>query len=184
MHYLHKILVYIPDAVTDRDNYERSELIDAIRTHAENTTEEFYQSVFDWRETDSAGSWSDEYPENVLLAQDDVDQFIRELFGARNSQFDEIQYSLEQLENTVGTDLKHIAEHIIQKRKYLEEADGFSVMTPYYLHCVAALLHGEYRSNSYFYNTHDYTAFLYPEDINAIKKSPADWALVMFDYHN
>ena len=32
MHYLHKILVYIPDAVTDRDNYERSELIDAIRT--------------------------------------------------------------------------------------------------------------------------------------------------------
>ena len=88
MHYLHKILVYIPDAVTDRDNYERSELIDAIRTHAENTTEEFYQSVFDWRETDSAGSWSDEYPVNVLLAQDDVEQFIRELFGARNSQFD------------------------------------------------------------------------------------------------
>ena len=85
--------------------------------HAENTTEEFYQSVFDWRETDSAGSWSDEYPVNVLLAQDDVEQFIRELFGARNSQFDEIQYSLEQLENTVGTDLKRIAEHIMQKRR-------------------------------------------------------------------
>lgn len=35
MHYLHKILVYIPDVVSDRRDYEKTELLEAIRNHAE-----------------------------------------------------------------------------------------------------------------------------------------------------
>lgn len=36
MHYLHKILVYIPDVVSDRRGCEKTELLEAIRNHAEN----------------------------------------------------------------------------------------------------------------------------------------------------
>ena len=39
MHYLHKILVYIPDVVSDRRGCEKTELLEAIRNHAENQTE-------------------------------------------------------------------------------------------------------------------------------------------------
>ena len=60
---------------------------------------------------------------------------------------------------------------------------GFTCMTSYYLHCIAAHLHGEYRCDSYFYNTHDYTARIYPADIEAVKSETHNWALVMFDYH-
>ncbi len=56
-------------------------------------------------------------------------------------------------------------------------------MTAYYLHCVAAHLYGEYRCDSYFYNTSECTSFICAEDIEAVKASPSDWALVMFDYH-
>ena len=56
-------------------------------------------------------------------------------------------------------------------------------MTAFYLHCVAAHLYGEYRCDSCFYNTSEWTAFICAEDIEAVKASPSDWALVMFDYH-
>ena len=42
MHFLHKILVKISDAVADRELYENGELIDAVRNYAENETEAYY----------------------------------------------------------------------------------------------------------------------------------------------
>ena len=45
MHYLHKILVYIPDVVSDRRDYEKTELLEAIRNHAENQTESYYEQA-------------------------------------------------------------------------------------------------------------------------------------------
>lgn len=184
MHYLHKILVYIPDAVAERDLFERCELADAIRAHAESVTENYYQTVFDWRETDSAGRWSHRYPENVILAEDDVEHFVKELMDAKENQSDEVQLCFSQLENTVGTDLKHIVDVLLHRNSFAENENGVNCMTAYYLHCIAAYLYGEYQSDSFFYHTHDYTAFLYAEDLETIRKSPSDWALVMFDYHN
>lgn len=184
MHYLHKILVYIPDAVEKSKEYERNEMINVIRTYAEYTTEDFSQIAFGWRETDSAGRWRNEYPVNVLLAEDDVERFINEVSTVKEIQANEIRTCLAKLEKTIGTDLKHITDVILKRHSYMEEMDGADFMTAYYLHSIAAQLYGEYLSNSFFYNTHNCTAFLYPEDMSTIKESPNDWALVMFDYHN
>lgn len=42
MHFLHKILVKVSDAVADRELYENEELIDAVRSYAENETDVYY----------------------------------------------------------------------------------------------------------------------------------------------
>ena len=49
---------------------------------------------------------------------------------------------------------------------------------------IGKMLHGEYISDSMFFNASAYTARLYQSDIEQIKAAPQDWALVMFDYHN
>lgn len=183
MHYLHKILVYIPDAVFVRRDLEKADLIESIRTYAENETESYSDQAFDWRETDCAGRWSTEYPTNVLLAEDDSTRFVNELSTAMEEQQNEIQCCLAQLENTVGIDLKQVVKRLLDKKSYEDSVCGEDAMTQYYLHCIAAHLHGEYRCDSYFYNTHDYTARIYPADIEAVKSEPHNWALVMFDYH-
>ena len=41
MHYLHKIFVYIPEVVSDKNGYEKAELEEVIRSYAENETESF-----------------------------------------------------------------------------------------------------------------------------------------------
>lgn len=118
MHYLHKILVYIPDVVSDRRDYEKTELLEAIRNHAENQTESYYEQAFDWRETGCAGRWSTEYPTNVLLAEDNPTRFVSELSAAMEEQQNEIRCCLAQLENTVGTDLKEIVKGILDRKSY------------------------------------------------------------------
>ena len=94
MHFLHKILVRIPDAVADRELYENDELIDAVRNYAENETESYYGQAYDWRETDSAGRWSARYPVNVLFADEDLDSFVHELEEAIQNQRQELQFCL------------------------------------------------------------------------------------------
>lgn len=47
MHFLHKILVKISDAVADRERYENDELIDTVRRYAENGTDSFYERAYD-----------------------------------------------------------------------------------------------------------------------------------------
>lgn len=183
MHYLHKILVYIPDVTSDRDGYEKAELADDIRRYAENETESFCEQAFDWRETATAGRWEYDYLKNVLFAEDDLERFVSELTTVVENQKDELQCCLAQLKDTVGTDLEEIAKKIFSQNAYDDCRNGVTFMTSYYLHCAAAYLHGEYRCSSYFYNVHDYTARLYPADIEAVKSEPQNWALVMFDYH-
>lgn len=183
MHFLHRILVRIPDAVADRELYENDELVNTIRRYAENGTEDFYERTYDWRETDSAGRWTAEYPVNVLFADDDIDGFVNELERAMEDQRQELQSSLGEIKNSVGTDLERIAEGLARRSRKWKSNDGFNNMTAYYLHCVAAHLYGEYRCDSYFYNTSEWTARIYPEDIEDVKASPSDWALVLFDYH-
>lgn len=65
MHYLHRILVYLPDVISEEKMKEK-ELLETIRLYADAETECFYQRAFDWRETDSAGCWSDMYPQQDL----------------------------------------------------------------------------------------------------------------------
>lgn len=184
MHFLHKILVKISDAVADRERYENDELVDTVRRYAENGTDSFYERAYDWRETESAGRWAAEYPVNVLFADDDLDGFIHELEEAMDNQRYELNYALRTIKNSVGTDLEKIVEGLSGRKRALNGEDGFNNMTAFYLHCVAAHLYGEYRCDSCFYNTSEWTAFICAEDIEAVKASPSDWAMVMFDYHN
>lgn len=182
MHYLHKILVYIPDAVSDETVFDQESLLEAIRRHAENETEGFYPNVFDWRETETAGRWEDEYPVNVLLARDDIERFTAEMKQAIDCRNAEIKHCLDQLKNTVGTDLEKIAKGL-QMGKAREQKDGFNYLTDFYLHSLSAHLHGEYRCDSCFYDTHEYTADLCPAVIERVREDAQKWALVMFDQH-
>lgn len=184
MHYLHKILVYIPDLPINTTTYDKDALIDEIRHYAENTTDEYHMKAFDWRDTDSAGRWSDDYPENVIFAKDDIDRFIREVNQAVEAQKLEIYACLAQLENTIGIDLKKIVSGILSRDSYLESKDGVDCMTAYYLYCISAHLNGEYRFDSYIFDAHKYTSRVFPNNIAHIKENPEKWALVMFDYHN
>ncbi len=181
MHYLHKILVYIPDAVSDRSGCDREALLRKIRTYAEEATECFYEDVYDWRETESAGRWGREYPINVLLAEDDPQLFEKELASVMENQKAETLGYLAQLKNTVGTDLDRITGVIQNCTGCTDNTDGTTLA--YFLYCLAAHLYGEYRCDSGFYNTRKYTARLYPADIEAAGAKPEDWALVIFDYH-
>lgn len=185
MHYLHKILVHIPDVTLfPNDKMDEKELLESIRLYADNKTEDFYQQAFDWRETDSAGRWSHEYPQQVYLAASDVDWFIKELEAVMQIQRGEIDQCFSELKRTVGSNLETIINGIWDQNAYGETNNGFSVMTPYYLQNIACHLYGQYRCDSYFYNTHDYTARLYKSDLEKVRQEPDKWALVMFDYHN
>lgn len=178
MHYLHKILVYIPDVDSDMEALGREEQIDKIRSYAETETERFADDVFDWREkSSSAGRWEKEYPVNVLFASDNVDRFVEELNEVIESQKIDLSIWVSLIKKRVGTDLNEIVDHLFHN-----EPDDLSNIG-YYLHCIADLLYGEYQCDSGFYNTHEYTARLYLRDIEFAKSNPNDWALVMLDYH-
>lgn len=182
MHYLHKILVYIPDLELAEGSFGREELIDAVRSLAETRTESFEDIVYDWRETFCAGRWQSAYPENVLLASEDPERFAKELEGVLQNQSDSLQEALRNLPSRRS--LAEVVKLIWNRDGEASLKEFTDYMAPYYFHKAASLLHGEYISDSLFYNTHDYTARLYPEDIRKIKAEPNNWALALFDYHN
>ena len=91
MHILHRILVHLPGDVPASEGESRREYLERIRSYAETETEDFYEIAFDWHETATAGSWSDEHPENVLLGSEDRGKLLRELKKVRESQAQEIR---------------------------------------------------------------------------------------------
>lgn len=184
MHFLHKILVHIPDITNTSDEMNRKELLQQIRLYADSATEDFYQQAYDWRETESAGRWSAEYPQQVYLAAEDTEWFIKELQWIMDTQREDINACMEQLRATVGTDLEKVIDTIWEYDPYGEQGNGVGMMLPYYLHNIACHLHGNYRCDSYFYNANQYTARIYKSDIEKVRQEPEKWALVMFDYHN
>lgn len=183
MHYLHKILVHIPSVHIEEDA-DRETQLSRIISHARSETEDFYEQAFDWREDDSAGRWEDEYPQVAYIASDDLEWFLKELGEVVTSQKNEVDFHLQQLRCELGTDITMIADKLWNRPgNNYEASKGVTEMSAYYLRTLAQLLYGEYRCSSYFYNTNDHTARLYPSDLDMIKQSPEEWALVMFDYH-
>ena len=181
MHVLHKILVYIPDMQQDTDDMEKNELIDYIRDYTETETEEFRDTVYDWRETATAGRWADAYPCNVLLAKDDVEAFTSELSAAE-------QFQRTQLKEYCDT-----FEHLCPDLKVSELAHNLVTLAPderfEYTSALVALdtisdaMRGVYCIESGYYNTHDETARIDASTYDRVREHPEDWALVMFDYH-
>jgi len=185
MHYLHKILVYIPDAVSAEVEMTKEEKMDAVRSYADDQTADYYGSVFDWRETDCAGRWTAEFPQNVIFASDDIDEFINQIERAIDSQKAEIAMCLNFLREKNQTELERfINGELARKSLFGDAADEFTMMSSYYLYVIAAILHGEYRADSYIFNLHEYTTRIFPDDIESICQEPKKWAMVMFDCHN
>ena len=69
MHALHRVLVNLEKIKITKEYLKnnREEAINTIRDFADLETQDFYRTVFDWRETANAGRWSYEFPENVTL---------------------------------------------------------------------------------------------------------------------
>lgn len=183
MHALHKILVYIPEVVSNPENYTREELIKEIRNYAVMNTEQFYFSVFDYRETETAGRWQSRYPLNVLFAKDNKTRFLQELSTTKDSQHERILDNLSHLKEMVGTDLVEIILEIEKLKTFSDHTEKIDSMAEYYLYQIAALLSGNYMFYSGFYNLDENRARIYEGDLEDVENSPNDWALVMFDYH-
>lgn len=82
---LHKILIYIPDVGSIEHEACDTELIDSIRSYARIETEDFYPSVFDYRETENADSCDSNYPNNVLLAKKQYRKIHSGTYGSKRS---------------------------------------------------------------------------------------------------
>lgn len=181
MHTLNKVLVYKEEGFDMSE--PKSELIDDARCIAESETEAYYGAVYDWRETETAGRWEDEYPEQVYFASDNIDWFISEINEAVQSQKDELARYMAELTEKSATNLTDIVPVLMSDEREPEQSKYYSSATAFALWKVARLAYGEYNCDSYIFNAKDRTARIYSEDIEAIKREPDKWALVMFDYH-
>lgn len=184
MHALHKILVYIPDVVSNPDRYTRRDLIKEIRDFAEMNTEHFQYTVFDYRETDTAGSWQTRYPVNVLFAKDNKAKFLQELTDTKDLQHKAIHNNLADLKKLIGTDLEEIVLELKNPKSGHAHTEKPDSMAAYCLYQIAVHLNGTYVFDSHFYNLNEHRARIYEEDLAEIESTPDDWALVLFDYHN
>lgn len=177
MHYLHRILVRINYPICD-EQLDRTELIEEVRYYAERQTEGFEDTVFDWRETEDAGSWKEMYPQQVYFAQDDLDWFLNELEKVRKYQDSEIGRLITSLATQDIGDLKAIANRVLSAERISDISD---ICYTFYL--LACFLRGKYTADSMFFNTVTSRARLFKQDIQEIKNNPSNWALVFFDYH-
>lgn len=110
---------------------------------------------------------------------------MNELERVLASQKSEIDYCLKNITEQCGTDLVALVNGLWNISDMFDKArPGYNDFTAYSLSKLGKLLHGEYISDSMFFNASAYTARLYQSDIEQIKVAPQDWALVMFDYHN
>ncbi len=173
MHALHRILVNTEN-LKEKD---RKETINAIRDFADLETEDFCGIAFDWRQTNTAGGWSNEFPENVILGSEKPELMIEQIQRCQELQKDEINHYLKLVKEKLGDSLTTIVEFASNKSNEIS-------YPLYLLKHLASLLYGEYIFDSYFYDLDGRTSKITNDTIEKIKHSPENWALVLFDYHN
>ena len=157
MHYVHKILI-------KTDSKDKDE----IRDQAVEETEQFWNTVYDWRETDTAGRWSDEYPDNVILGSENLDALIKAIENSKQSQDAEKEWYYRNLKSTDLKDIEKSEDH----------------MDKFYLLQLAKLIYGEYDSDSYFYNCYEGSSTIDDNLFQWIRDNADSVALVIMDIHN
>ena len=167
MHALHRILVKVCDSRNTAGD---------IRSFAESETEGF-DEAYDWRETDSSGRWSDEYPENVIFGREKVNVLIGELNEVKDEQERTLKYHIRELKKDFPT--LNLCEMI----KLMSISRSASSFSSYHLKCIAEALSGDYTFDSCFYDTTTGYATVDDRVIEKVKENPSEWALVLFDYH-
>lgn len=168
MQTLHRILVNTENLKTQDKN--------TIRDFADLETQDFYGTVFDWRETDNADIWSNEFPDNVLLGSESLKPIIQQIARCQELQKEEINHCLKLVKEKLGDSLTTITEVASNKSKKISHQ-------LYLLKKLSSLLYGEYTFDSYFYDLDARTSKITSDTIEKIKHSPEKWALVLFDYH-
>ena len=170
-HTLNGVLVDISSFTGDRNS-----IIMQARRAAEDGTEEFYDRVFDWRETDSAGRWSSKYPENVILGTEKPDDLLEAVLELKTNQKNAMFHHLNEIRK-ISCDIDVIFQNMLT-----ENDAGFN-MTAYHFRKLGQIASAEYTVDSYFYNTIAYNSKITDELMDDIKANPSKYAIVMFDYH-
>ena len=179
MHSLHKILINVKQF----GDLERDDLISEVRSYAESETDCFYETAYDWRETDCAGRWSDIYPENVMLGKEKPGQILKEVLQCRASQEEELDMCLQQLGSLAECSLVELKQKLWTSNSRKQSIDDGTYLAPYLIKNIGKLLNGDYYYDSFFFDTSDFTAKISSKTIEEIKSAPQDWALVFFDQH-
>lgn len=102
MHKLQRVLVRLSDVFLTPESKTREQLEEGVRSYAKAMTDDYEGVVFDWRETETAGRWADEYPCNVIFAKDDTENFISILGKCNAERQSFINGYLTELKETVG----------------------------------------------------------------------------------
>ena len=119
MHTLHAILVDLRNVLTKNPDDDR------IRAYAEEMTEGYCEEVFDWRETETAGRWSEIYENNVLRGTEQKKEIIEAIENAKLMQDEHLEYCMKTLYEIAGTtDLNELLKSTEKEkfRYYLTEA--------------------------------------------------------------
>lgn len=179
MHSLHRILV----SVKQFGETERDDMISAVRSHAESVTESFYETAYDWRETDSAGRWSEIYPENVMLGSEYPERIVNEVITCKALQKSELEMCLWILKGLANCTLNELTQRLWRSDEEESVPSEADFIAPFLIKNIGKILDGDYFFDSYFYDTYHYTAHITKSTIDAIKQNPQDWAIAFFDYH-
>lgn len=143
-----------------------------VRIYAADKTEQYYGKAFDWRTTEFAGRWTEQYPVNVIFGRSLKSKIIEELVDLKKHINEEIDCFVKSLHEETST--YNILDMVSSKMSH---------MSKYYLREIGLLNYGEYTFNSMFYNTRDYNSLVTAELIDEVKKHPEDWAMCLFDCH-
>lgn len=176
MHALHCILVDIRqiekelDKELDLENLK--EVKEEILDYALEKTDEFRNQVFDYR-SDDAGSWRDEYPDNVILGSENKERFLELLDKFSKKPLTAALSYFETLEK----------DKIVIDKKFIEDAFNDYHIDLFALHLIFKLINGEYDFASQFYSIPDGDSRLGKDGLEEIKHHPEDYALVLLDYH-
>lgn len=161
---------------------ERDELIEEIRAFAANITSRFSGIAFIYRETDNAGRWSEDYPENVMLGKEHPKQVVKELRSCLENQESALQNYITRLGHFADHSVRDLTEFIWKKRQTNDYSYTLGY-TAYNLKMIGKLLQGSYNFESGFYDTQMRTTLITGETLKKVEEHPENWALVFFDLH-
>lgn len=190
MHKLQRVLVRLSDVFLTPESKTREQLEEGVRSYAKAMTDDYEGVVFDWRETETAGRWADEYPYrwaespcNVIFAQDDTENFIATLKNCNEYRRGVINAHLINLKYDVGTDLETIVAGALAAENE-EKGYGAYLKAPGTLYRLAEMLSDRYNDDAEIFNTAESNITYVSEALlNEIEERPTNFALVLFDMH-
>lgn len=188
MHYLHAILVKLPDRASfnnaeDMAETARQIAIEATECHGDG-------EVWDWREED-AGCWANQYPrQGVVLGGTEECLFLKLLEKWRQRP---LESALEELD--IARQCAQLAfwpaspEELARRlweggQEKQQQAAGFLPLWDYLFVKSMRLAYGHYLSDSHFYSVPDDSPKISHGTLQETREHPNRFALVFLDFHN